>query len=49
MLMFSSDYPHWDGDSPKHGLPKLPDDLRRRIMCENARELYHLPADRKVG
>ncbi len=42
-VMFSSDYPHWDNDSPAHGLPKLPEDLARRIYVENARELYGLP------
>ncbi|MFW6058759.1 MAG: amidohydrolase family protein [Phycisphaeraceae bacterium] len=44
-VMFSSDYPHWDYDSPTHGLPKLPDDLRERIMWRNAAELYGLLDD----
>lgn len=40
-LMFSSDYPHWDNDSPRHALPSsLPEDLRRRIMHANAEETY---------
>lgn len=39
-VMFSSDYPHWDNDSPKHGLPKLPADLAHRIFWANAAELY---------
>lgn len=43
-LMFSSDYPHWDFDSPFHAFPKMPDHLRRRIFGETARELYNLPA-----
>lgn len=42
-LMFSSDYPHWDFDSPTHSFPKLPDDLHRRIFGETAKELYNLP------
>ncbi|NHN34118.1 amidohydrolase family protein [Paenibacillus agricola] len=42
ILMFSSDYPHWDFDSPKHAFPKLPDTMRKRIFYENARELYKL-------
>ncbi|MEX2544683.1 MAG: amidohydrolase family protein [Phycisphaeraceae bacterium] len=42
-VMFASDYPHWDNDSPVHGLPKLPDALARRIYVDNARELYNLP------
>ena len=48
LLMFSSDYPHWDGDSPTHAFPKLPDEMHRRIFCENARELYGLPAERNL-
>jgi predicted TIM-barrel fold metal-dependent hydrolase len=42
VLMFSSDYPHWDFDSPRHAFPKLPDSVHRRIFSENARELYRL-------
>jgi predicted TIM-barrel fold metal-dependent hydrolase len=41
-LMFSSDYPHWDFDSPQQAFPRLPADLKRRIFVENARELYGL-------
>ena len=42
LLMFSSDYPHWDFDSPQQAFPRLPTDLKRRIFVENARELYGL-------
>ena len=42
-LMFSSDYPHWDFDSPTQAFPKLPELLRRRIFGETAKELYNLP------
>jgi predicted TIM-barrel fold metal-dependent hydrolase len=43
-LVFSSDYPHWDTDSPDNVLPPLlSDDIRRRIYSENARRLYNLP------
>ncbi|MGH3086385.1 MAG: amidohydrolase family protein [Rubrobacteraceae bacterium] len=42
-LMFSTDYPHWDFDSPRHVLPKtFPKDLRRKILSENARSFYDL-------
>lgn len=39
-LMFSSDYPHWDNDSPKHALPRLPEAMMARIMHGNAEEVY---------
>ncbi|WP_238392278.1 amidohydrolase family protein [Paenibacillus antri] len=42
ILMFASDYPHWDFDSPKHAFPKLPDAMARRIFYENAKEFYKL-------
>lgn len=43
-LMFSSDYPHWDFDSPYESVPEnFPDDRRRRILGENASALYRLP------
>lgn len=39
-VMFSSDYPHWDGDNPKFSLPRLPDEMVERIYYKNAAELY---------
>jgi predicted TIM-barrel fold metal-dependent hydrolase len=43
MLIFSTDYPHWDFDSPDESVPRsLPAELRHRIFYENARELYGL-------
>jgi hypothetical protein len=42
-LMFSSDYPHWDFDSPYESVPRtFPADRRRRILGENASRLYGL-------
>lgn len=42
-LMFASDYPHFDFDSPELSLPAMPDDLKNRVFSENAREVYNLP------
>lgn len=43
-LMFSSDYPHWDSDSPYESVPNhLPEDIRRKILGENASALYGIP------
>ena len=44
VLMFASDYPHWDFDSPTHAFPRLPADVHRRIFSENARAFYGLPS-----
>ncbi len=41
-VMFSSDYPHWDGDCPVHGLPRLPEAMKQAIMFGNAQALYNL-------
>jgi predicted TIM-barrel fold metal-dependent hydrolase len=48
MLMFATDYPHWDFDRPDLVSRRLPDSWREKIMSENARALYGLPA-RSVG
>jgi predicted TIM-barrel fold metal-dependent hydrolase len=42
MLMFSSDYPHWDGDISDRIFNHFPEELRRKIFYENAREAYNL-------
>ncbi|MFT3866744.1 MAG: amidohydrolase family protein [Solirubrobacterales bacterium] len=42
-LMFASDYPHWDFDAPDQVLPsRVPLEVRRQIMADNARSLYRL-------
>lgn len=43
MLMFATDYPHWDGDTPDFTARFLPEALRVAVMGENARQLYKLP------
>lgn len=44
-VMFASDYPHWDTDSPMYALPPLPDGMEERVFAKNAQELYGLPND----
>jgi uncharacterized protein len=39
-LMFSSDYPHWDFDDPRHALTQLPAEIRQRVQSANAEETY---------
>jgi predicted TIM-barrel fold metal-dependent hydrolase len=47
MLVFSSDYPHWDFDSPEFALKGFPEEWKRRIYWDNASELFHL--ERRLG
>ena len=44
MLMFSSDFPHWDGDAPDFAVRQFPEHMRARIMGQTAAELYGLDA-----
>ena len=43
MLMFSTDFPHWDGDTPDFVARSIPKSLQGRVMFETAAELYKLP------
>ncbi|MBI1814780.1 MAG: amidohydrolase [Deltaproteobacteria bacterium] len=48
-IMYASDYPHWDGDFPNSTKPlrqrtDITPAVKARIMGENARTLYGLPA-----
>ena len=41
MLMFSTDYPHWQFNTPNEAFPEeLPGSLARKILHENARAFY---------
>ena len=40
VLVFASDYPHWDWDEPTGFLADFDADYRHRIMAQNATELY---------
>ncbi|WP_275691379.1 amidohydrolase family protein [Pseudonocardia broussonetiae] len=41
VLMFSTDYPHWDFDDPHRAFrTRVPADLHRRIMHDNASAQY---------
>jgi uncharacterized protein len=43
LLMFSTDYPHWQFDQPEEALPEgLSPTQRRKILSENARDFYRL-------
>jgi predicted TIM-barrel fold metal-dependent hydrolase len=41
LLLYSSDYPHWDFDA-MHVMNRLPLDYRRKIFQENAEQLFDL-------
>jgi hypothetical protein len=40
VLMYSSDYPHWNYNDPANALAGLPEELQRRIKFDNPREFY---------
>jgi hypothetical protein len=56
-LMFATDYPHWDFDSPEQALPHtFPRDLRQKILTTNARRVpsrgfapHHLRSQNRLG
>ncbi len=43
-LMFASDYPHWDFDSPELSLPRMPVEMARNVFSETARKVFNLPS-----
>jgi predicted TIM-barrel fold metal-dependent hydrolase len=42
MLMFSSDYPHWDADNPDTALKSLPEEWKQRIFWDNAIDTFKI-------
>jgi hypothetical protein len=42
VMVFASDYPHWDWDEPSAFLTGFDEALRHKILVENAREMYGL-------
>jgi len=44
MLMYASDFPHWDFDEPSKLPRSLDDATRQRILHDNAAEFLNLPA-----
>ncbi|MGZ9583664.1 amidohydrolase family protein [Paenibacillus marinisediminis] len=42
ILLYSSDYPHWDFDAPDQILRKMRPEGRRKVFYENAKKLYNL-------
>jgi hypothetical protein len=46
LLMFSSDYPHYDFDNPQWVMSRLGRDKKARILAGNAIELFGLPSVR---
>ncbi|GIO13318.1 amidohydrolase [Cohnella xylanilytica] len=50
LLMFSTDYPHWDFDSPSRSLPTtFSPELKRKIFYDNAKNFYRLPDSPKTA
>jgi len=40
VLLFSTDYPHWDFNDPVRALAALPPHVKERVFARNALELY---------
>jgi predicted TIM-barrel fold metal-dependent hydrolase len=44
VLMFSSDYPHWDFDNPRDVVARLGSAAGNRVLAANSLDLYGLPS-----
>lgn len=40
ILLFSTDYPHWDNDLPNRVFIRQPEEMRKKIFFENSAEVY---------
>jgi predicted TIM-barrel fold metal-dependent hydrolase len=49
LLMFATDYPHWDADVPNQIQRRLPKGWNDAVMSENARSFYRLPPPAKAA
>ncbi len=45
MLVFTSDYPHWDFDDPRFISSIFPDRWHSKLFVDNARSVLRLPSD----
>jgi len=43
VLVFSTDYPHWDADEPVHVASRLPSEWHRKVFHDNAAAFYDFP------
>jgi predicted TIM-barrel fold metal-dependent hydrolase len=43
--MFSTDYPHWDGDDPNVVMRPFSVELRERLLFRNALDFLRVPAN----
>jgi predicted TIM-barrel fold metal-dependent hydrolase len=48
MLVYGTDYPHWDADEPELGLRRLPAAWRDAVASENARRVFNLPSSVRI-
>ncbi|HUX87079.1 MAG TPA: hypothetical protein VMW65_08760, partial [Chloroflexota bacterium] len=46
ILCFSSDYPHWDADSPHYIAGRLPRSWHPKVFYENVRQFFRWPTPR---
>jgi uncharacterized protein len=40
VMLYSSDYPHWDADEPEYPFRNLPEARQRKLMHDNAAAVY---------